>query len=83
MKGRIFTFIDPNADPLGAGWNIAQSKTAIGSGGIFGKGYLNGTQSQLDFFTRKSFRLYFFSHSRRIWISRNIFFVFFIWNYPL
>ena len=49
MKGRIFTFIDPNADPLGAGWNIAQSKTAIGSGGIFGKGYLNGTQSQLDF----------------------------------
>ena len=49
MKGRIFTFIDPNSDPLGAGWNIAQSKTAIGSGGIFGKGYLNGTQSQLDF----------------------------------
>ena len=49
MKGRIFTFIDPNADPLGAGWNITQSKTAIGSGGIFGKGYLNGTQSQLDF----------------------------------
>ncbi len=49
MKGRIFTFLDPNSDPLGAGWNIAQSKTAIGSGGMFGKGYLNGTQSQLDF----------------------------------
>ena len=49
QQERIMTFFDPNADPLGTGWNIAQSKTAIGSGGYFGKGYLSGTQSQLDF----------------------------------
>lgn len=49
QQQRIMTLFDPNADPLGTGWNIAQSKTAIGSGGYFGKGYLSGTQSQLDF----------------------------------
>ena len=49
MQGRFLTLINPNTDPLGAGWNIAQSKTAIGSGGLLGKGYLSGTQSQLDF----------------------------------
>ena len=49
QQQRIITLFDPNADPLGTGWNIAQSKTAIGSGGYFGKGYLEGTQSQLDF----------------------------------
>ena len=49
QQQRILTLLDPEKDPLGAGWNIAQSKTAIGSGGITGKGYLSGTQSQLDF----------------------------------
>ncbi|MEH6648538.1 MAG: rod shape-determining protein RodA [Motiliproteus sp.] len=49
QKQRVLTFLDPESDPLGAGWNIIQSKTAIGSGGIHGKGWLNGTQSQLDF----------------------------------
>jgi rod shape determining protein RodA len=49
QKQRIITLFNPDADPLGAGWNISQSKTAIGSGGISGKGYLEGTQSQLDF----------------------------------
>ena len=49
QQQRIMNLFDPNADPLGTGWNIAQSKTAIGSGGYFGKGYLEGTQSQLDF----------------------------------
>ena len=49
QKQRILTLLDPEADKLGAGWNIIQSKTAIGSGGIYGKGWLNGTQSQLDF----------------------------------
>jgi len=49
QKRRVLTFLNPESDPLGAGWNIIQSKTAIGSGGIWGKGYLNGTQSQLDF----------------------------------
>ena len=49
QQQRYLTFLNPDSDPLGAGWNIAQSKTAIGSGGLFGKGYLTGTQSQLDF----------------------------------
>ena len=43
------TLFDPESDPLGAGWNIIQSKIAIGSGGLDGKGWLNGTQSHLDF----------------------------------
>lgn len=49
QKQRVLTLLDPEADRLGAGWNIIQSKTAIGSGGLQGKGLLNGTQSQLDF----------------------------------
>ena len=49
MQSRLLTLLDSESDPLGAGWNIAQSKVAIGSGGFFGKGYLSGTQSQLDF----------------------------------
>lgn len=49
QKQRVLTLLDPEADKLGAGWNIIQSKTAIGSGGINGKGWLTGTQSQLDF----------------------------------
>lgn len=49
QRQRVLTFLDPNSDPLGAGWNIIQSTTAIGSGGLFGKGWLQGTQSQLEF----------------------------------
>lgn len=49
QRQRIDTFLNPESDKLGAGWNIIQSKTAIGSGGIFGKGWLHGTQSRLDF----------------------------------
>jgi len=49
QKGRILTLLNPERDKFGAGWNILQSKTAIGSGGWSGKGYLNGTQSQLNF----------------------------------
>jgi rod shape determining protein RodA len=49
QQQRIFTLLDPERDPLGAGWNIIQSKTAIGSGGLFGKGLFEGTQSNLDF----------------------------------
>ena len=49
QKERIFTFISPETDSLGSGWNIAQSKIAIGSGQLFGKGYMEGSQSQLDF----------------------------------
>ncbi len=49
QKQRIETLINPNADPLGSGWNITQSKIAIGSGGLLGKGYLKGTQTGLNF----------------------------------
>ena len=49
QKQRVFTLLDPSSDPLGAGYHIIQSKIAIGSGGLFGKGWLQGSQSQLDF----------------------------------
>ena len=49
QRQRILTLLNPESDKLGAGWNIIQSKTAIGSGGWHGKGWLQGTQSQLDF----------------------------------
>ena len=49
QRQRVLTLVNPEADPLGTGWNINQSQTAIGSGGLTGKGYLSGTQSQLDF----------------------------------
>ena len=53
QKARILTFLNPDKDPLGAGYQIIQSKIAIGSGGFFGKGYLNGSQSYLDFLPEK------------------------------
>ncbi len=49
QKKRVLIFMDPESDPLGAGYHISQSKIAIGSGGIFGKGFLMGTQSHLDY----------------------------------
>ncbi|WP_294494158.1 rod shape-determining protein RodA [uncultured Ruminobacter sp.] len=49
QKQRVLTFLNPESDPLGTGYNIIQSKIAIGSGGVYGKGWLHGTQSQLDF----------------------------------
>ncbi len=49
QRARVTTFLDPESDPLGAGYHIAQSKIAIGSGGIFGKGFNNGTQSHLNY----------------------------------
>ncbi|MDZ3823399.1 MAG: rod shape-determining protein RodA [Pseudoxanthomonas sp.] len=49
QRNRVRTFLDPESDPLGQGWNIIQSKIAVGSGGLHGKGWMAGTQSQLDF----------------------------------
>ena len=54
QRRRVLTFINPEQDPLGAGYHIIQSKIALGSGGIYGKGWLNGTQSQLDFLPERS-----------------------------
>lgn len=54
QRARILTLLDPESDPLGSGYHIIQSKIAIGSGGVYGKGWLNGTQSQLDFIPERS-----------------------------
>jgi len=54
QRQRVLTFINPEQDPLGAGYHIIQSKIAIGSGGLYGKGWLNGTQSQLNFLPERS-----------------------------
>jgi rod shape determining protein RodA len=54
QRQRVMTFLDPQNDPLGAGYHIIQSQIAIGSGGVFGKGYLRGSQAQLEFLPERS-----------------------------
>jgi len=54
QRQRVITFLSPEQDPLGSGYHIIQSKIAIGSGGLYGKGWMNGTQSQLDFLPERS-----------------------------
>jgi rod shape determining protein RodA len=54
QRDRVLTFLNPEADPLGRGYHIIQSKIAIGSGGIYGKGWLHGTQGQLEFLPERS-----------------------------
>jgi rod shape determining protein RodA len=53
QRERILTFVDPSRDPLGAGYHSTQASIAIGSGGVVGKGWLNGTQTHLDFLPEK------------------------------
>jgi rod shape determining protein RodA len=54
QRQRVLTFLDPQTDPLGAGYHTIQSQIAIGSGGLFGKGYMNGSQAQLEFLPERS-----------------------------
>jgi rod shape determining protein RodA len=54
QRARVLTFLNPESDPLGTGYNIIQSKIAIGSGGLFGKGWLDGTQAHLEFLPERS-----------------------------
>lgn len=54
QRVRVLSFLNPESDPLGAGYNIIQSKIALGSGGLFGKGWLNGTQAHLEFLPERS-----------------------------
>lgn len=54
QRNRVVSLINPEADPLGTGWNVTQSKIAIGSGGMFGKGFLQGTQTKFDFVPEQS-----------------------------
>lgn len=73
QKQRIFTFLNPNEDPLGSGYNIIQSKIAIGSGGLFGKGYLNGTQGQLNFLPEKQTDFIFTMLSEELGFAGSVF----------
>jgi len=59
QQNRIKALINPDADPLGFGWNVTQSKIAIGSGGFFGKGFLRGTQTNLILYQSKAPTLFF------------------------
>ena len=54
QQSRVMAMVNPNIDPLGIGWNVTQSKIAIGSGGVWGKGYLQGTQTKFDFVPAQS-----------------------------
>jgi rod shape determining protein RodA len=54
QRQRVLTFLNPQSDALGAGYHIIQSQIAIGSGGVFGKGWMNGSQAQLEFLPERS-----------------------------
>ncbi len=54
QRQRVLTLLDPQSDALGAGYHIIQSQIAIGSGGVFGKGWMNGSQAQLEFLPERS-----------------------------
>lgn len=69
QRQRVMMLLDPESDPLGAGYHIIQSKIAIGSGGLRGKGWLHGTQSQLEFLPRTPYRLYLRGTGGRAGIS--------------
>ena len=76
QKSRILTFLNPERDPLGAGYQIIQSKIAVGSGGIFGKGFLNGSQSYLDYLPEKHTDFIFTLYSEEFGFSGSILLLF-------
>ena len=73
QKARILTFLNPEEDPLGAGYQIIQSKIAVGSGGLFGKGFLNGSQSYLDYLPEKHTDFIFTLFSEEFGFAGSIF----------
>ena len=73
QKIRILTFFDPDKDPLGAGYQIIQSKIAVGSGGFFGKGFLKGTQGYLEFLPEKHTDFIFTLYSEEFGFIGSIF----------
>ena len=80
QKSRILSFLNPDLDPLGAGYQIIQSKIAIGSGGLFGKGFLNGSQAYLDFLPEKHTDFIFTLYAEEfgyLWFSFYGFFILF------
>ena len=72
QRRRILTLIDPSSDPLGAGYHIIQSTIAVGSGGIFGKGWLKGTQTHLEFIPERSTDFIFAVFSEEFGLLGNI-----------
>jgi rod shape determining protein RodA len=76
QKSRILTFLNPDSDPLGAGYQIIQSKIAIGSGGLFGKGFLNGSQAYLNFLPEKHTDFIFTLYSEEFGFFGSSFMVF-------
>lgn len=75
QKKRILTLFDPESDALGAGWNIIQSKIAIGSGGIFGKGFFRRHTVTIGLFARASYGLYYVDLCRRVWLCWCLFLI--------
>lgn len=78
QKQRILTFLNPARDPLGTGYHIIQSKIAIGSGGIFGKGWLQGTQSHLHFYPHTPLTLFLLYLAKNLDLSAALFYYSFI-----
>jgi len=76
QKNRILTFLNPDSDPLGAGYQIIQSKIAIGSGGLFGKGFLNGSQAYLNFLPEKHTDFIFTLYSEEFGFVGSAFIIF-------
>ncbi|MHB8165645.1 MAG: rod shape-determining protein RodA [Sulfuricella sp.] len=72
QRQRILTLIDPSQDPLGAGYHIIQSSIALGSGGIFGKGWLNGTQAHLDFLPERTTDFIFAVYAEEFGLAGNL-----------
>ncbi len=73
QKNRILTFLDPEQDALGAGYHITQSKIALGSGGVFGKGFLQGSQSHLDFLPERQTDFIFTMYAEEFGMAGGIF----------
>ncbi len=76
QKNRVFTFFDPERDPLGAGYHIIQSKIALGSGGMFGKGFMQGTQSHLNFLPEKQTDFIFTVYAEEFGLIGGLFLLF-------
>ncbi|MSP51055.1 MAG: rod shape-determining protein RodA [Alphaproteobacteria bacterium] len=76
QKNRVFTFFDPERDPLGAGYHIIQSKIALGSGGTFGKGFMQGTQSHLNFLPEKQTDFIFTVYAEEFGLVGGLFLLF-------
>lgn len=73
QKKRILTFLNPESDPLGSGYHVVQSKIAIGSGGLWGKGFLSGTQSQLSFLPEKQTDFIFAMYCEEFGVAGGLF----------